>query len=82
MNAVQIQPATEEQIAEFKVAAAAAYKALNIPADTAEYLFTRFMNKAARQMGLVVEQPVVKQAAPTPSPKIMKLAAQLKAVVA
>ena len=69
MNTVQLQPASEEQIAEFKTAAAAAYKAMNIPADTADYLFTRYMDKVAKQMGLVDQpapEPVKAVAVPAP----------------
>jgi hypothetical protein len=53
---MEITPATAEDIATFKRAAAARYQELGVPADVADRLFERQMAKTASELGLVEDK--------------------------
>lgn len=58
---MEVMPATPEQIVVFKKAAAAEYVRLGIKPDVAEQRFAAYMDKVAKELG-VVQQPLTKRA--------------------
>jgi len=52
---MELQPATPEQIAEFKLAAAQTYASLGIEPKVAQAAFDAYLTKIGSEMGLEVE---------------------------
>jgi hypothetical protein len=71
MSQQQIQSASPEQIAAFKQGAAARYKERGVAPAQADQLFDSHLDKMAKELGV----------APAVSPKVQKVAAQLKALL-
>ena len=68
---MEINQATPEQIASFKIGAAQRYHELGVAPDIADQLFAFEMSKAAGELGFV----------PSPSPKVQKIASDMAAAL-